>query len=228
MLREVDLPNVFASKSIYIIKYSSRLTSGKKNERFNSYCPFCQIAASDNPLPQGLREPPPYSPPQIGQIQERGDGVSENDQPPPYSSEAAQPHRRGRPSEDVLHYVDFAHDSLPSLALRYRVPLNILRHKNGLFSDHLISARKTILIPGEYYCGPSLSPKLVEGEEEELRKSKVRRWMLACKVAEYDVALIYLDQCKYDLDQAIDKYLADEKWERENPLKGSSSHSMRQ
>jgi hypothetical protein len=30
----------------------------------------------------------------------------------------------------------------------------------------------------------SLSPRPLEGEEEELRKSKIRRWMVACKVAE--------------------------------------------
>lgn len=30
----------------------------------------------------------------------------------------------------------------------------------------------------------SLSPTPIEGEEEEARKAKVRRWMVACKEAE--------------------------------------------
>jgi hypothetical protein len=47
-------------------------------------------------------------------------------------------------------------------------------------------ARRTVLIPGEYYKGGvSLSPRPVEGEEEEARKGKIRRWMVACKVAEW-------------------------------------------
>jgi hypothetical protein len=47
-------------------------------------------------------------------------------------------------------------------------------------------ARRTVVIPGEYYKGGvSLSPRPVEGEEEEARKGKIRRWMVACKVAEW-------------------------------------------
>ena len=43
-----------------------------------------------------------------------------------------------------------------------------------------------MVIPGEYYKGGvSLSPRPVEGEEEEARKGKIRRWMVACKVAEW-------------------------------------------
>lgn len=34
----------------------------------------------------------------------------------------------------------------------------------------------------------------------------------------YDVALLYLKQADYDLDIAVETYLADEKWERENPI----------
>jgi hypothetical protein len=43
-----------------------------------------------------------------------------------------------------------------------------------------------LVIPGEFYKGGvSLSPRPVEGEEEERRKGIVRRWMVACKVSEY-------------------------------------------
>ena len=65
------------------------------------------------------------------------------------------------------------------------MPQDALRRKNGLFADHLLAARRTILIPGDFYKGGvSLSPEPLEGEEEEIRKAKVRRWMIACKVAE--------------------------------------------
>jgi hypothetical protein len=43
-----------------------------------------------------------------------------------------------------------------------------------------------LLIPGEFYKGNvSLSPRPVEGEEEEIRKGKVRRFMVSTKVSEY-------------------------------------------
>jgi hypothetical protein len=45
--------------------------------------------------------------------------------------------------------------------------------------------RRTVLIPGEFYkSGVSLSPRPVEGEEEEARRVKIRKWMVACKVSE--------------------------------------------
>ena len=35
----------------------------------------------------------------------------------------------------------------------------------------------------------------------------------------YNVALLYLTQANYDLDIAVENYLADEKWERSHPMK---------
>lgn len=72
-----------------------------------------------------------------------------------------------------------------SLALAYDVPIEALRKTNNVYSDHLVQARKTLLIPGEHYKGGvSLSPQPLESEEEEIKKNKLRRWMMACKVAE--------------------------------------------
>lgn len=77
-------------------------------------------------------------------------------------------------------------------------------------------------IPGQYYRGGvSLSPRPIEGEEEESRKAKIRRWMVACKVHEYDVALLYLEQAGYDLQLATDEYFADEEWERTHPAQAT-------
>lgn len=84
-----------------------------------------------------------------------------------------------------MHFLDPAQDTISSLSLRYGVPQDALRRTNGLFADHLLAARRTILIPGRFYKGGvSLSPQPIGGEEEEIRKSKVRRWMVTCKVAE--------------------------------------------
>ena len=61
-----------------------------------------------------------------------------------------------------------------------------LRKANNITSDHLLLARRTVIIPGEFYKkGISLSPRPVDGEEEEKRKALVRRWMVTCKVSEW-------------------------------------------
>ena len=161
------------------------------NPRFETYCPLCQISSSPGPLPQGLRDPPAYSPPapSLQEKQQPHDDSEELGLPPAYTppsdpSSAPQPEKAERPAEDVLHFVH-PDDSIAGLSLRYAVPVSALRRKNGLYADHLLAARRTVLIPGEFYKGGvSLSPRPIEGEEEEMRKSKVRRFMVACKVVE--------------------------------------------
>lgn len=99
------------------------------------------------------------------------------------------------------------------------MPAAVLRRHNNLTSDHLLSARRTVLIPGSHYpSGVSLRPRPAEGEEEEARRAKVRRWMVRCKCADYDVAEMYLAQGGYDLDAAVGRHLDDERWERDHPL----------
>lgn len=104
------------------------------------------------------------------------------------------------PHEDVLHFLDHTQDTLYSLSLRYGVPIDALRKANNITSDHLLLARRTILIPGEYYkAGVSLNPRPIEGEEEEIRKSKVRKWMVACKVSEYvDLPRLFMFKAQAD------------------------------
>jgi hypothetical protein len=113
-------------------------------------------------------------------------------------------------------------DTILSLSLRDGVPAHALRSTNSLYADHLLAARRTVLIPGEYYKGGvSLSPRPLEGEEEEIRKGKVRRFMVACKVPEYEVALLYLQQGDYDVERAVENYQADERWEKAHPLEAA-------
>ena len=179
----------------------------QKNPRFAFYCtltsnpskilmliaclgPFCQVSSKPSSLPQGFRDPPAYSPPASPKLNDHTLPSSrDGDEPPAYSTvnPLKPPKEKDSepPAEDVLHFLDPSQDTIPSLALRYRVPQDALRRKNGLFADHLLAARKTILISGEFYKGGvSLSPKPLESEEEEIKKAKIRRWMVACKVAE--------------------------------------------
>lgn len=156
-----------------------------QNTRYQAYCPYCQITTEPSSLPQALRDPPAYT----------WLGGDHGGPPPAYSACAARPvaaaaDAKGSqapapaPAPDVLHFVTST-DSMNSLALAYGVPVPALRRANHLYSDHLLMGRRTILVPGEYYrAGVSLSPQPPEGEEEEVRRGKVRRWMMACKVAE--------------------------------------------
>jgi len=115
-----------------------------------------------------------------------------------------------------------------SLSLRYGVPATALRHANNLSSDYLLAGRRTVLIPGRHYRGGvSLSPRPVEGEEEEARKAKIRRWMMMCKVSDYDVAVFYLEQAGYEFHDAVDAYFADEAWERDHPLQHDGEGGLR-
>ena len=43
---------------------------------------------------------------------------------------------------------------------------------------------------------------------------------------EYDVAVFYLAQADYDMPSAVETFLADEAWERENPAAGKSAAAV--
>ncbi|OAA78323.1 hypothetical protein LEL_05146 [Akanthomyces lecanii RCEF 1005] len=200
------------------------------NFRFAAYCPYCQIASEPNPLPQGLKAPPAYEASQLH-------AAKRQRQPPPRPSPAYDPppygtcdgggdDEKAAAADDTLHFLNHEHDSILSLSLRYGVPQDALRRANNINSDHLLLARKTVVIPAAYYKGGvSLSPRPVEGEDEELRKSKIRRLMTACKLADYAVAQLYLEQAGYNLERAVDRYVGDEAWEQAQRDKNKNNAS---
>lgn len=219
-----------------------------QNKRYETYCPYCQITTEPSLLPQGLKDPPPYSTvdSRLPLSRNRAD-----DELPAYSEhrpvQSPVEKSSSQPAEDVLHFVR-PNDSLHSLGLAYGVPLNALRKTNSIYSDHLVQARKTILIPGEYYKGGvSLSAQPIEGEEEEARKNKLRRFQVATKVSEYvfqhdlasalilivltsipptlryDVAQLYLKNADWILEAAIEAYREDEQWEKDHPLEAKQN-----
>lgn len=149
--------------------------------------PFCQISSKPTSLPQGLRDPPSYTPPSASKPPPPSHlPPAYTDDLPSYTDSQSPPPEKAQPAEDVLHFLDHEKDTLAGLSLRYGVPLEALRKANKISADNLLLARRTILIPGEFYKGGvSLSPRPVEGEEEEKRKSKIRQFMVACKVSEY-------------------------------------------
>ncbi|CAN8096307.1 unnamed protein product [Discula destructiva] len=220
----------------------SRVICGRcihTNPRFASYCPYCQIASNpSNPLPLGgLREPPSYD---FAVASPRGSNTVAAHVPPPYTTATAtslnaftgsndpssapsdEKASITQDAQDTLHFLA-PDDTLPSLSLRYDIPLALLRAHNRLpafGADHLLHARRTLRIPPDPVTAQprvSLSPRPVDGEAEEARKAAVRRWMVACKCADYEVAELYLGQSGGDVDGAVGAFLADEEWERRNP-----------
>ncbi|MCJ1335768.1 hypothetical protein MMC09_001042 [Bachmanniomyces sp. S44760] len=198
--------------------------SKQDNQRFATYCPFCQVSTTPSALPPGLRDPPAYSPPPSPRPAHATLAIPPSADPPPsYTpnatpSESQPPHSSGQ-EQDTIHHLH-PNDSVTSLSLAYSVPIPILRRTNNLWSDHLLHARKTLSVPATHYTGPSLSAKPILGEEEEERRNKVRKWMVACKEPGYNVAVLYLEQNGYLLDKAVKAFREDERWEREHPLEG--------
>ena len=183
------------------------------NPRFQTYCPFCQISCGPNPLPpNGLRLPPAYSTSSINGAHQI------DDLPPAYPSIRASIAEGSQPPEtdDVIHYLT-ADDSILTLSVAYQVPAAVLRRHNNVYSDNLMAARKWILIPRSHYQGPPLSSP--PDPEEEERKNKLRRWMVATKCPDYDVAKLYLKGNEYHLEAAVQAFKADEQWEKEHPMK---------
>ncbi|KJR86400.1 uncharacterized protein SPSK_02667 [Sporothrix schenckii 1099-18] len=230
-----------------------------QNARFATYCPFCQIATAPPPssktmasatsdlLPPGLKAPPPYRRFGAGASTSADAQPSTDEAPPPYStnnapnnnatSSPSSPSSPSFPSEKdagpVLHYLDHDRDSIASLSLRYNVPAAQLRQANRLAADHLLQARRVIQIPSSAHAAlTSLSPQPVESEAEGRRKAAIRRFMVACKVSDYDLAVLYLEQTAwrgedaelgydYDLRAAVEAFQADEQWERSHPVEAA-------
>ncbi|KAJ9502552.1 hypothetical protein H2202_001673 [Exophiala xenobiotica] len=215
-----------------------------KNPRFQSYCPFCQISSGPSALPkEGLRLPPSYTrtaPATATANATVSSSARPSSPPPPPPYEDHHPYQTTTSTsshdgttrdthttppentDDTIHHIS-PDDSLASLSLAYKVPVPVLRSHNNLYSDSLLAARKYIFIPRTHYDGPPLSTP--PDPDEEARKTKLRRWMVATKCADYSVATLYLKGSDYNLDLAVEAFKADEEWEKSHPLKGKGKDS---
>ncbi|AEO69297.1 uncharacterized protein THITE_2119533 [Thermothielavioides terrestris NRRL 8126] len=189
-----------------------------------------------SPLPSSLSPAPPPQP------EEKEDlTLSASSSPPGYTIH----HLRHPPHPTP--------DTIQSLSLRYGIPAAVLRRHNNLppDADYLLFARHTLRIPTAYITNnntaghprqpsdssssssnsdsdstsPSLSPHPVEDAAERARKTAIRRWMVACKEADYDVAVVYLGESGWALGEAVQRYWDDVAWEREHPLIPRSKYS---
>lgn len=79
------------------------------------------------------------------------------------------------------HYVR-KDDTINSLSIAYHVDTNVIRRANHIFADHLLQARLFVIIPGA-----TTSLSAAPGKDEE-RKVRLKRFMLATKCTDYDMA----------------------------------------
>lgn len=199
--------------------------------------PYSAIAQTINPKAERTKPssppPPPYTSPfhpppspnpkQPPKEKEEQEEQGEQDPQPPYTIH----HLRHPPHPSP--------DSLTSLSLRYGIPAHILRQHNSLpnDADYLLAARHTLLIPTAYITtkpntttNPSLSPHPPGDAASRERKVQIRRFMVACKEADYDAAVVYLEASGHDFDEAVARHRADAAWERANPNPSPSRNSL--
>lgn len=168
-----------------------------------TFCPIKRPRVDQDTDTEIKSEPPPYT-------------INNLPSPPPYSTDAP---RTINPSDSLIHYL-LPNDSVISISFQYSIPSNIIRSHNRLYSDSLLAGRNFILIPRDWYIGPSHSPNPVQSEEE----NALKRFQIRTKCVEYDIAKVYLDESGWDLERAVEKWTADERWEAAN---GETSSRVR-
>ncbi|RPA79664.1 hypothetical protein BJ508DRAFT_363057 [Ascobolus immersus RN42] len=173
-----------------------------KNNRYKTYCPYCQLPTTTGPDSNSLvsKLPPSY---------ETTLHITRSLLTPPPSYSGALAKRL-----DGIHHFIKATDTLPSLSLAYDTPLTVLRALNNLHSDNLLHAHRSIFIPSSHYQGPSLSPDPPGGEKEEEKRVLVKRFQCLTKCVEVRVAEWYLENCDWNLEEAVEKWGLDTNWER--------------
>ncbi|CCG84438.1 protein of unknown function [Taphrina deformans PYCC 5710] len=110
--------------------------------------------------------------------------------------------------EAGVHHFVRKEDSVGSLSLAYDVAPSVIRKANHLFADALLQGRSFILVPG---ATRSLSDR---PGEEDVRKGKLKRFMVQVKCTDYDMAKTYMTECDYSVADAVERYLADSQWTR--------------
>lgn len=146
----------------------------RRNPRLVETCILCQL-----PIPHDLRDSLPgydeYLP---------GYQPDDDDDTTPRTTDTKSNHEKsplGYKEIGVQHFVR-KEDSVASLSLSYNVPASTIRKANHLFSDTLLQGRSFILVPG---ATRSLSDR---PGEEDVRKGKLKRFMVAVKCTDYDMA----------------------------------------
>ncbi|KAK4147045.1 uncharacterized protein C8A04DRAFT_9439 [Dichotomopilus funicola] len=226
-----------------------------ESETDNDPPPYSAIAQAVNikfnPT-ESARPPPPYTP-ALSTSQQLGSPKDQHSSSPSSSSSSSSSSSTPSPAPYTVHHLRHpphpTPDSLLSLSLQYGIPPAVLRQHNRLpaDADYLLAARHTLLIPTAHIttnpkssAAPpgttssnssnsqetaSLSPRPIEDAAERERKIAIRRFMVACKEADYDTAVVYLEETGFDFALAVQRHREDAEWEARNPVRVGPSSS---
>lgn len=110
-----------------------------------------------------------------------------------------------------MHYLA-ATDTLAGLSLHYNVAPAELRAHNRLFADTDLAGRPFLRIPRGTYAGAGLRPAPDAGAA---RKAAVKRFQLATKCVDAEMARVYVAAADGRVDEAAAAWRRDEAWVRE-------------
>lgn len=127
--------------------------------------------------------------------------------PPEYTEKAERP-------PFVVHPVQKG-DTVAGVALKYGVTVYSIKHANKLHHDFVIPRNYLFIVDPKKDPGVVLPNPLAE------QGAMISQFMQTAKCVDRQVALVYLDECKWDVDAAVKKYHADGLWEAESQSRSS-------
>lgn len=151
-------------------------TCARRNPRLAETCILCQL-----PIPQDLSQAVGEDLPNYDESLPTYDSTKDFYQGSYGNEKEKLPNSNPYKELGVQHYVR-KDDSIASLALAYKVDPSVIRKANHIFQDNLLQGRSFIVVPGAT-VSLSASP-----DEHEERKVKLKKFMVAVKCTDYDMA----------------------------------------
>ncbi|KAI3657129.1 hypothetical protein MP638_003952 [Amoeboaphelidium occidentale] len=127
--------------------------------------------------------------------------------PPEYTEKTERP-------PFVVHPVQKG-DTVAGVALKYGVSVYSVKHANKLHHDFVIPRNYLFIVDPKKDPGVVLPDPLAE------QGAMISQFMQRAKCVDRQVALVYLDECKWDVDAAVKKYQADDLWEAQRQRSSS-------
>ncbi|TPX32360.1 hypothetical protein SmJEL517_g04511 [Synchytrium microbalum] len=131
--------------------------------------------------------------------------TSETDTKCPKPNEAVDTTADTRRIPGVVHYV-IKNETLWGIAISYGIDVNTIKLANRLMSDDIYSVG-SLFIPG------ATVSKRAFPDEEEVRRSLVKRFQLISKCTDVHESTSYVSRCGYDVGKALEEYWSDLNWE---------------
>jgi len=121
----------------------------------------------------------------------------------------------------LIHYIS-SKDTLVGISLKYNVKVDDIKRANNLFTGSL-NERETLIILGVSKIPKDVEDPTDEMKEERERQRVTKRFQLATKCVSPEEAKFYLEDCAFNVDEAIKRYKEDTEWASKHPCPSSSA-----